>query len=679
MASSRLKVTELDFDTIKTNLKVFLNQQEEFSDYDFEGSALSVLIDLLAYNTHYNAYYLNMIANESFLDTALLRDSVVSHAKSLGYIPASRKASVAKIKIIIETDDVTPELLTIPRGTKFTSEIIGDFTYTFTTVQNYTVAKRGTQFIFEEVEIYEGTLNTITFTQNFSTNPRQTFVLPGENIDTRTIKISVKPDQSTSSFEIYDLSTNIVDLNSTSPAYYLQEGRSSSYEIYFGDGFISKKLTEGAVITATYLLTSGVEANKAAKFLNIFNIGGFNNIEIQTIIPSYGGSERETVDSIKFSAPQSYSTQNRLVTVKDYAAFLKTSYPGIQSVSVWGGEDQIPVVYNKVFISIKMKDGFFLSETEKSRILNEIIKPKALVTTSAEIIEPEYLYLNVVGKVNYDSTKTNLSSVDLRNQVRNSIVSYNNLNLETFNSRYVQSRLQDDIDNSDFSIIGSVIETKVQKRISVSINQLKRYTVDFGVELRRGALQDRLISRSFDILDFQGIRRTVKIEEIPYSSTGIESIQIVNQGNKYKTTPTVTIVGDGEGATAEAVVLNGSVVAINITNPGINYTSATVTITGDGISASAIAIAQNKLGYVRTVYYDQNSEAVVINANAGTIYYDTGILELKELDILSIGGDFELLWFDAYARDTVISSKRNTIVLIDTDLFESIDIDLVPL
>lgn len=679
MASTRLKVTELDFDTIKTNLKVFLNQQEEFTDYDFEGSALSVLIDLLAYNTHYNAYYLNMIANESFLDTALLRDSVVSHAKSLGYIPTSRKAAVAKIKLIIETENVTPEILTIPRGTKFTSEIIGDFTYTFVTTQNYTVAKRGSQFIFEEIEIYEGTLNTVTFIQNFSTNPRQTFTLPGENIDTRTIKVTVKPDETSSAFQIYDLSTNIVDLNSSSPAYYLQEGRNLNYEIYFGDGFISKKLTEGSVITVTYLVTNGSDANKAQKFINIFNIGGYNDIEIQTLVAAFGGSERETVDSIKFAAPQSYSTQNRLVTVTDYASFLKTNYPGIQSVSVWGGEDQIPPVYNKVFVSLKMKDGYFLSDAEKSRIINEIIKPKALVTTSTEILEPDYLYLNVVGKVNYDSTKTNLSSVDLRNVVRNSVIAYNNTNLETFNSRYVQSRLQDDIDNSDFSIIGSVIETKVQKRVSVSLNQLKKYTVDFGVELRRGALQDRLISRSFDILDFQGITRTVKIEEIPYSSTGIESIQIVNPGNKYKTTPTVTIVGDGEGATAEAVIVNGSVVAINITNPGINYTSATVTITGDGISASAIAIAQNKLGYVRTVYYNQNSEAVIVNANAGTIYYDTGILELKELEIRAIGGNFEELWFDAYAKDTVISSKRNTIVLIDTDLFEAIDIDLVPL
>lgn len=678
MANSRLKVTELDFDTIKSNLKLFLNNQEEFTDYDFEGSALSVLIDLLAYNTHYNAYYLNMIANESFLDTALLRDSVVSHAKSIGYTPSSRKAAVAKVKIIVESGTTTPDILTIPRGTKFASEILGDYTYGFITIQNYTTSKRGTQFIFENVEIYEGSLNTVVFTQNFSTNPKQLFVLPGDNIDTRTIKVSVKPLPSSSGFEIYDLSTNIIDLNSDSPAYYLQEGRNLNYEIYFGDGFISKKLNEGAEITVTYLLTNGSDGNKASKFINLYNIAGYVSVEVQTITPSYGGSERESVDSIKFAAPQTYSTQNRLVTVKDYAAFLQTSYPGIQSVSVWGGEDQVPIVYNKIFISIKMRDGFFLSELEKERILTEIIKPKSLVTTTAEIVEPDYLYLNIIGKVSFDSSKTNLSSTDLRNLVRNSIISYNNTNLETFNSRYVQSRLQDDIDNSDASIIGSVIETKVQKRISVSLNTLKKYTVDFGVELRRGSLQDRLTSRSFEILDFQGVSRTVKIEEIPYSSTGIESIVIVNPGSKYKNVPTVTITGDGEGATAEAVVVNGSVVAINVTNPGINYTSAVVTITGDGMSASALAVSQSRIGYVRVVYYDENSEPQIINANAGTIYYETGILELKELNIISISGGFEELWFDAYAKDTIISSKRNLIVLIDTDLFEAINVDLVP-
>lgn len=190
--ASRLKVTDLDFDTIKTNLKRFLNQQSEFTDYNFEGSALSILIDLLAYNTHYNAYYLNMIANEAFLDTALLRDSVVSHAKLLAYIPGSRNAPIATVNIEIETNNTLSDTLTIPRGTKFLSEILGDFNYNFVTIKNYTVTKTSTKYLFEDVELYEGTINTINFTQNNTSNPNQIFVLPDKNIDTRTLKISVK-------------------------------------------------------------------------------------------------------------------------------------------------------------------------------------------------------------------------------------------------------------------------------------------------------------------------------------------------------------------------------------------------------------------------------------------------------------------------------------------------------
>ncbi len=673
---SRLTVTDLDFDTIKTNLKQFLNQQSEFSDYNFEGSALSILIDLLAYNTHYNAYYLNMIANEAFLDTALLRDSVVSHAKLLGYVPASRTSSVAYVNIQVETNNSTVDTLTMPRGTKFTSEIISEFPYNFVTIQNYTATKSNTRYIFENVEIYEGILNTVVFNLDTNSNPNQIFVLPDQNIDTRTIKVSVQENESSSTSVIYNLSTSILDINSSSTAYYLQEGRDLKYEIYFGDDFISKKLPDGAVITVTYLVTNGADANKASSFLNLSTIGGYPDVIVTTIEPAFGGADRESVSSIKFSAPQTYSTQNRLVTKKDYSAFLKTNYPGIQSISVWGGEEQVPAVFNKVFISIKMKDGFFISESEKQRIIRDLIKPKAVVTTEVEIVNPEFLYLLIEGSVKYDATKTNLSSEDLKQVIRNAIISYNNVNLETFNSRYVQSRLQDDIDNSNPSFIGSVLETKVEKRIPVFINETKRYTVDFGVELKRGSLQDRLISELFDVFDFQGTRRTIRVEEIPYSSTGIESVQILNPGVNYKEIPTITITGDGEGAAARAILTNGRISEIIITNPGINYTSATVTITGDGSSGEAIAVVQGRRGFVRTVYYNENSEAKVISENAGTIYYDRGVLELNEYRILSVSGEPETLKFIAFAKDTVISSTRNTIVLIDENSSESISIEL---
>lgn len=343
-------------------------------------------------------------------------------------------------------------------------------------------------------------------------------------------------------------------------------------------------------------------------------------------------------------------------------------------------EEQTPVVYNKTFISIKLKDGYYVSEQEKRRILEDIIKPKAIITTEAEIVDPDYLYILLNGKVKYDPSKTNLTESDLRNKVVSAINLYNDTYLETFESRYVQSRLQDDIDNADPSFIGSVIETKMQKRIPVTLNQYKKYTIDFGVELVRGGLFNKLISKSFDILDFQGNRRTIFIEEIPYSFSGIESIEITNPGFGYKSAPTVTITGDGTGAKARAVIKNGLLSEIVITNSGINYTSATVTLTGgDGISASAIPIIQGKIGKVRTVYYDDNSLAQIVNGNAGTIYYEKGLLEMNELFILSLTESGEELRFTAFANDNVISSKRNLIVLIDGVDSETIKIDMEPI
>lgn len=678
----RLKITDLDFDTIKKNLRQFLNQQQEFSDYNFEGSAFSVLIDLLAYNTHYNAYYLNMIANESFLDTALIRDSVVSQAKLLNYVPSSRMAPIATVDIVITAPNSNIDTLTIPRGTRFSSELIDEFNYTFLTLENYTTTKSNTSYIFRNVELYEGTFNKIIFVQNDTANPNSIFTIPNPNIDTRTIKVSVREYSQNAALAgsglVYQRSTDILDLTSTSRAFFLQEGRDERYQIFFGDDRLSKKIPDQSQIAVTYLSTSGGAANKANTFTPVGRVAGFprNKVTVSTIIPATGGAEKETVQSIKLSAPQKYSTQNRLVTAEDYAVYLKSVYPSIESISVWGGEQQDLVVYNKVFISIKLKDNYFLSEAEKQRILNEIIKPKAMITTTAEIIEPDYLYILVSGKVNYDPSKTRINEPALKTRVITTIRNYNTRELETFNSRYIQSRLQDEVDNCDQAIVGSVLQTRVQKRVPVQLRLGRTYTVNFGVTLRRGSLFDRLLSEEFEVLDFQGIRRRVRFEEEPYSYTGIEQIQIVNPGTGYTSKPTVTIFGDGTGATAEASILNKKLRSIRLTNPGLNYTTANVVIQGGGgISGTATAILSGKIGKLRTVYTDANSSIVVVNANAGKIYYETGILEINPIRILSIVNPEQLLRFTAFAEDTVIDSKRNLIIKIDNLSSDSVIID----
>ena len=678
--ATRLKITDLDFDTIKTNLKTFLNQQSEFSDYDFDGSSLSVLIDLLAYNTHYNAYYLNMIANESFLDTALLRDSVVSHAKILNYVPASKNAPIATVNIVIETDNTTLDTYTLNRGTKFTSELIDDTVYNFVNVENYTVTKSNTKYILENVDLYEGVINSYIFDLDISSNPKQIFVLPDSDIDTRTLKVSVRPSKTSSIYTNYLLATDVLDYDSSSKVFYLQEGKNDKFEIYFGDDYISKKLDDGSEITVSYLVTNGDLANKANNFVNSQSLGGSPTwtVTTTTVNAASGGSEKESVDSIKFSAPKRYSTQNRLVTAKDYASYLKSNYPGIQSISVWGGDEQTPVVYNKTFISIKMKGGYYLSETEKTRIIDNIIKPKAVITTEAEIIDPEYLYILVIGNVQYDASKTNESKNKLFDKVKDTINNYNSTNLETFNSRYIQSRLQDEIDNTDTSFIGSVISTKVQKRIEPKLNQLTQYTVDFGIEIKRGSINDNFVSSYFNILDPQGVQREVRFEEIPYSATGVEVIQLINPGYGYKQTPEINIIGDGTGATARAVIKNGSIDRIEVINPGINYTKAKVVITSEtGYSGSAIVDLQASRGRVRLVYYNENSDAIVLDSNAGIIYYTKGLIELtKSVNILSTSDSDGIIRFTAFAQDSIINSKRNLIVLIDPDSSDSVSIDL---
>ena len=264
MANARLQISELDFDQIKQNLKSYLQQQNTFQDYDFEGSGLSVLLDILAYNTHYNSYYLNMVANESFLDTAILRDSVVSHAKTLGYTPYSTTASVALVNVTVESQNTAPDIITLPRGFSFSSSLVDTTSYNFTLLEDVTATKSGTAFYFEELKIYEGSLNNYQFTYNKNSNPKATFTLPDNRIDTSTIRVTVSPNSGNTFSEVYNLVTDILDVTVSSSVYFLQEDRNGNYKIYFSDGTVGKALEDGAVINVSYLVTSGPDANKAA-------------------------------------------------------------------------------------------------------------------------------------------------------------------------------------------------------------------------------------------------------------------------------------------------------------------------------------------------------------------------------------------------------------------------------
>ena len=683
--ADRLRVTELDFDTIKLNLKTFLNQQSQFTDYDFEGSGLNVLLDILAYNTHYNAYYLNMVANESFLDTALLRDSVVSHAKTLGYLPHSMKAPNATINFLVSSPNTTDGTLTIPAGYSFLSNQIDSKVYNFVVLEDTIVTKANSSYYFENLDISEGQLITYSFNHNQTSNPKQTFLLPDNNIDTTTIKVGVSSSPTTTNIEIYSLVTDILDIKNDSSVYYLQETKNGQYQIYFGNGIVGKSLPDGSVVSITYLVTNGTSANKANNFVGALTLSDslsqtLTNFTVTPISAAAGGSERETVDSIKFSSTAQFSTQNRLITTKDYESYLTKNYPSIDSISVWGGEEETPRAYGKVFVSLKPKEDYYISETEKRRILTEIIAPKAIVSVETIIRDPEYLYLLVSNYVQYNKNKTTQNAEGIKNSIKNAILLYNQTYLNKFGATFVLSKLQDSVDGVDLNaILGSETILRLQKRFEPDLTISASYIINFNSVLYRGTLTNRMTSTEFDVFDRTGTRRTVILEEVPQSYTGVSSVQVTNRGAGFITNPTVTITGDGVGATATATIVNGGLDSITLTNRGSGYTRAVATLSGGdgGYGASAIVILDARYGNLRTIYFDDLAQRQVVQEDVGTIDYNLGVVTLNDLRILSVVSTDGLIRLTIQSERGIVTSNKSTIITIDSTDTSSIVTNLV--
>jgi hypothetical protein len=681
--ADRLRVTELDFDTIKSNLQTFLNQQSEFTDYDFEGSGLGVLLDVLAYNTHYNAYYLNMVANESFMDTALLRDSVVSHAKSLGYVPYSTRSPIATINFLVTSATSTSATLTIPSGYSFLSNQIDSKVYNFVVLEDTTVTKANSSYYFENLDIYEGQLITYSFTHNQAANPKQIFTLPDNNIDTTTIKVTVSPSSVSTAVTVYNLVTDILDVASTSEVYYLQESKNGQYQIYFGNDIVGGSIPDGGIISVRYLLTDGTSANKANNFVGALTLTDslnetLTNFTVTPVSAASGGAERESVDDIKFGAAAQFTTQNRLITTKDYESYLKRNYPSIDSISVWGGEEESPPVYGKVFVSLKPKENYYISETEKQRIIDEIIKPKSIVSVDTIIRDPEYLYLLIENYVEYNKNKTTQTIESLKTSIRNAIILYRDTNLNKFGSTFVLSKLQDSVDGVDLNAIsGSETKLYLQKRFEPSLGVSTSYTINFNAPLNRGTTTNKLTSSEFRIYDSAGAVKTVLFEEVPESFTGISEIQVTNAGTGYTETPTITITGDGTGAVANAVIVNGKIQSIELTSRGINYTRAIVTITGGGgYGAVGSAVLDGKFGYLRTIYYDDNAEKQTINEQIGTINYITGTITINDIRIVSIVPTDGLIRLTIESGKGIVKTSKNTIISIDDTDTTSITTEL---
>lgn len=673
-ANSGLQITNLDFGGIKESLKTFLKQQDTLKDYNFEGSALSVLIDLLAYNTQYNAYYLNMVANEMFLDSSVQRNSVVSHAKLLNYIPKSAVAPKATIRLVV--NQVTTGSLTLPKFTSFLSESVDGSNYTFVNTDAVTVNVTANTATFNDLEIAQGIAAAYSFTYDSSTNPKQIFEIPDSNIDTATLTVSVQVSSSNSSSETYTLATEYMSLNSESKVYFLQEGMNGNYEIYFGDGIIGKTLLNNNVVNVSYLTTNGSAASGANSFTIMSSVGGFSNTIVTPIIAAYNGADRESIESIKYTAPKAYLTQGRAVTKDDYIFLIKnnsTSLP-IESVSVWGGEENDPPVYGQLFCAIKPFGAFTLTPTQKEKIITEVIKPISVLTVEPVIVDPDYNYLLLNTTVLYDARKTTSTAGQIKDAVINTIKTFGTQTLNTFNSTFKLPELITQIQTTDTSIITNDTTLRVQKKIYPSLTTSTTYSLNYGFKIKRNYFNAGITSypgvtiRDVNSNNLQ--RQNVFFEEVPTISGGVASISVVNQGFGYTRTPTVTISGDGSGAEAYAVIASGRVLSIIVSNPGANYTQATVTITpapGDTIGGFAFAVAEleGKLGVLRTYYYNTNNLKVILNPTAGTVDYDKGIITLTNFAPISINDPLGQFTISVVPDSTILSSTFNKIVALD--------------
>lgn len=671
-ANNNIQITDLDFDSIKDNLKTFLRSQDKFKDYDFEGSGLSILLDLLAYNTHYNAYYLNMVANEMFLDTSVLRNSVVSHAKLLNYTPRSAAAPSATVNVV--TTGVTTTSLSIPKFTKFQSEAIDGVNYTFVTDDIYTTPAIDGVAIFDEVKIVQGEPISLSFTVDLSSNPKQLFVLPDDGIDTSTLLVQVQNSNIDTEISTYILSRDVSLLNPTSEVYFLQEGLQGQYEIYFGDNILGKKLTDGNIVLVSYIVTSGGAASGANNFVLMDDIGGIST-SVNPITQASAGGEKESIDSIKFQAPKAYAAQGRAVSYDDYVTAIQQNNLGyaIDSVSVWGGEDNDPPAYGQVFIAIKPADGYALTDSQKKRLVDDVIRPISVVTVKPTVIDPDYVFLKITADVVYDQKKTTLTAAQIQDVVKSSIQSFASSSLDTFNSTFSYSDLTLAVQNSNPSIIANNCKINVQKKFYPILGVPRQYTLNFGVPLERSVFQSGITSYPTMKYYTTGTDITllndVYIEEIPFATSGVDSISILNPGFNYTQTPEVIISGDGSGATAHAVVKNGYISEIIVDNPGNNYSQAIVTIVNafddtSGTNASAIVNLQGRYGSLRSYYFNNNVKTI-LDSNIGIIDYQTGVITLTSFAPYDINDPLGQLTISANPKSNIISSSRNRIVTVD--------------
>jgi hypothetical protein len=556
-STSKLKVSELDFDAIKSNLKNFMGDQNEFADYDFDASALSVLLDLLAYNTHYNAFYLNMVVNEMFLDTASIRNSVVSRAKHLGYTPQSVRGSKAYVDLTITPTD-TPATIVIEKNTQFSSSV-GGISYLFGTSNSVTLnVNSNGVYTTANVELNQGIPLTHKYTAN-TKSPDQQFLLPNSNTDTSTLTVQIQTSAEDSTTFTYAMANDTTAVTATSNVYFLEESEDGKYEVLFGDNVIGRKPVTGNVILLSSMIADADNPNGAATFAPVSSVGGYSIVSVSTLGVASGGAERDSIKEIKFNAPRSYQAQNRAVTVNDYKRILERDYPAAESVVVWGGETNDPPVFGKVYLAIKPKSGLTLSSSTKTYIKDTILSNRNVVSVSPEITDPDYLYVSIDSKVKYDSTNTTLTAGSIQSLLTNTIYQYGQTELGLYADQFRYSPLIKKIDETESAIESSLTTIKLRRSFAPSLNVASSYTLKFSNEIPVISGIPQISSTEFSHFDDNSILRTgCSLRDTDgilqvYRTSGASSIIVANNvgtvtyasGNVALTTFKPIVISDG--------------------------------------------------------------------------------------------------------------------------------------
>lgn len=620
-ADSSIVLTQLDFDSYKDSLKTFLKAQDRFKDYDFEGSNLSVLLDLLSYNTYQNAFYLNMVSNEMFLDSAKLRDSVISHAKELNYLPRSFRSSSATIRLVVTSVDSAKRSIIVPKGTSFTARV-DDFTYNFSTTENVVITKReplGSNFVYtsENIIIYEG--NYLSDTYNVNYNSPLVYKISNKRVDLESLLVTVFEDNGTTT-HTYSRATSLFGHDLNSKVFFLQPGIGDTYEVVFGDGVVGRKPKNNSVIVIEYRICNGELPNGAFKFINTARIDNESNVVIETLSAATDGAVAEDMNSIKYNAPRAFTTQERAVTSEDYENLLKANFPEINAVVAYGGEDANPPQYGRIFLSIDLQEVDGLPKIKEAEY-KKFLRSRSSVAIEPLFVSPDYTYLYVNTKIKYNINLTGLNPEDIRTYVIDSILNYASTNLNNFGRTLRYSRFIRDVDAAENSIISNETQIELVKYLTPVLST----TVTSSATTTSGSL-------------------------VSLATSGVISSG-QNVTIDFKNPLRNDIPGKGaEHLTGDIHVVSSSTFTYN------GLTNCRLEDDGDGIMRIVNTAGKND----RTIL------------KIGTVDYDTGIVRINNFNITNYTGTSLKIY--AKPRTLDITSSQNVILnILENDVDVAIE------